>query len=61
MIEKGEKSGLELGGRIEKHSRGFYSCILYVQKPTVVNKEVFFKSMCFSLCFYSLFGIEGCL
>ena len=31
MIEKGEKSGLELAGRIEQHSRGFYSCILYVQ------------------------------
>ena len=27
MIEEGEKSGLELAARIEKHSRWFYSCI----------------------------------
>ena len=31
MIEEGEKSGLELAGRIEEHSRWFYSCILYVR------------------------------
>ena len=54
MIEKGEKSGLELAGRIEEHSRGFFLLYSLCPKPTVVNKEVFFKSMCFSLCFFFL-------